>query len=46
MLISKILEHLCIHKQILSQSFIHICPMRQVFPVTEFPIHTKSYITL
>lgn len=23
-----------------------ICPMRQVFPMTEFPLCTKSYITL
>lgn len=45
-LTGKILEHTCIRKQILSQCFIHICPMRQVFPETEFPIHTKSYITL
>lgn len=43
-IISKILEHLYIHKQIVSQSCIHICPTRQVFPLTEFPIRTKYYI--
>lgn len=42
----RILEHLYIHKQILSQSCIHICLLRQVFPLTAFPIRTKSYITL